>query len=119
MTLPSHAGFVIVPLHLVAGYLFGLIPASVYQPGYYAVYGGIVMTLLVTLVVYGTVLWHQQPGMGTLWLHFLLGIFAVALPFFTLDFKDTWSAIIYLPIMGGSLAACLIVGHVVVFAARP
>ena len=56
--------------------------------------------------------------MGMLWLHFLLAALATALPFFTVDFKDTWSAIIYLPIMGGSLLACLVVGHAVVFAAR-
>ena len=118
MTLPSYAGYIVAPLHLVAGLLFGLIPASVYHPAYYAVYGGIVLTLVVTAVVYGTVIWHQQPGMAVLWLHFLVALVAVAIPFFTVSFDNTWSLIIYPLIMGGSLLACLVVGHAVIFAAR-
>jgi hypothetical protein len=119
MTLPAYAGYVIVPLHLAAGFLFAAIPASVYQPGYYAAYGGIVVLLVVTAVVYGTLVWMQAPGFGSLWLQFLLAGIAVAVPFFVVEFSNSWHAILYLPIMGASLIACLVIGHVVLFTVRP
>ncbi|MGF1631636.1 MAG: hypothetical protein ACFCUT_19345 [Kiloniellaceae bacterium] len=81
---PIHyAGYVIVPLHLVAGFLFALLPASPYQQGYSATYGAIAL-----------------------------------LPFFLRDFSDAWHAIVYPLILGGSLLACLVVGHLTVMISR-
>ncbi|WP_299391190.1 hypothetical protein [Pelagibius sp.] len=117
MTLPSYATYAVVPLHLAAGFLFALVPASVYHQSYYPVFGAIVLTLLVTVVVYGYTVWQLQPGFAVLWFQFLLVLLAVAVPFFTVDFGDAWTAIVYLPIMGGSALACLLVGHALRFMA--
>ncbi|WP_282608498.1 hypothetical protein [Pelagibius sp. Alg239-R121] len=118
MTLPTYATYLIVPLHLIAGFLFGLIPSSVYHPAYYGAYSGIVLTLVVTVVVYGMLVQHQQPGFVVVWLQCFLALLAVAIPFFTLDFSDLWHALMYPLIMGGSLVACLVVAHIVLLTTR-
>ncbi len=110
MVLPQ-ASYLIVPAHLVVGSAFALIPSSVYHPAYQATYGAIALLLIVTLIVYGSLLRRRRPALGTLWLQALLSLLAVAIPFFLVDFSDPWHAIVYLPIMGGSVLACLIVGH--------
>jgi hypothetical protein len=119
MTQPSYAGYVIVPLHLAAGFSFALIPASVYQPGYHAAYGGLVVLLVATAGIYGSLVRRQAPGFGVIWLQVLLAGIAVAVAFFTVEFSSAWNAILYLPIMGASLVACLVIGHVVRFTLKP
>jgi hypothetical protein len=119
MNLPSYAGYAIVPLHLLAGALFWLIPGSVYHSGYYATYGAIVVLLAATVVTYGWLAAALAPGFGTVWLQVVLAAVVVVALFFVIDFSDPWHAIVYLPIMGGSLLACLITAHVVLLIARP
>lgn len=118
MTLPSYAGYVIVPLHLLAGALFWLIPGSPYHSGFYATFGAIGVLLVVTVVTYGWLVSALKPGFVTVWLQVALAAVAVVALLFVIDFNDLWHAIIYLPIMGGSLLACLITAHVILFAAR-
>lgn len=118
MTLPSYAGHAIVPLHLLAGALFWLIPGSVYQTGYYATYGAIVVLLAVAVITYGWLVAALVPGYGTIWLQVLLAAVGVVALFFVIDFSDPWHAIVYLPIMGASLLACLITAHAVLLIAR-
>ncbi len=118
MTLPSYAGYVIVPLHLLAGALFWLIPGSVYHSGYYATYGAIAVLLVATVITYGWLVSALAPGFGTVWLQVLLAAVVVAALFFVIDFSDPWHAIVYLPIMGASLLACLITAHMVLLIAR-
>ncbi len=119
MTLPSYAGYVIVPLHLVAGFLFALIPGSVYQSGYYAAYGAIAVVLAATVFTYGWLTGAQPAGFGVVWLQVLLAAAVAAVPFFAVEFSAAWHALLYVPIMGASLLACLITGHVVLLIVRP
>ncbi|WP_193371391.1 hypothetical protein [Pelagibius marinus] len=119
MTLPSYAGYVIVPLHLLAGALFGLIPGSPYHSGFYATFGAIAVLLVTTLATYGWLVSALKPSYGAVWLQVLLAAVVVVALLFLVDFNDLWHAIIYLPIMGGSLLACLVTAHVILFAARP
>ena len=112
MTLSTYAGYVIVPLHLAAGFLFGVLPGSVYQPGWYTGYGAILTLLAATLWFYVWAVRCARPGRGVVWLQVLLAVLAAAVPFFTVDFADAWHAIVYLPILGGSLLACLVAGLV-------
>lgn len=118
MTLPSYAGYAIVPLHLLAGSLFALLPGSVHLSGWYAGYGAILTILATTVVFYAWQTRRAQPGKRSIWLQILLAALAAALPFFLVDFADPWHAIVYLPILGGSLLACLIAGHIARRAAR-
>jgi hypothetical protein len=53
MKLPRLAGHAIAPLHLVAGFLFALLPASPYDNGTYAVYGAILVVVATAVVVAG------------------------------------------------------------------
>ena len=104
MKLPCHAGYVIAPLHLAAGSLFALLPSSPYAAGY----GAILVVLGVAVVAYGWIATAQRLGAGTMALHLVSAAAAALAPFFLVDFSDPWHAIVYLPIMGGSLLACLI-----------
>ena len=119
MTLPNYAGYVIVPLHLVAGFLFALIPGSVYQSGYYAAYGAIAVVLAATVIAYGWFIGVQPVGFGVVWLQVLLATAGAAALFFVVPFSSAWHALLYVPIMGASLVACLITGHVVLLIVRP
>ncbi|MEO3429226.1 hypothetical protein AAFN88_10240 [Pelagibius sp. CAU 1746] len=119
MTLPSYAGYAIVPLHLLAGALFWLIPGPVYHAGYYATYGAIAVLLAATVAAYGWLAAALTPGFGTVWLQVALAAVGVAALFFVIDFSDPWHAIVYLPVMGGSLLACLITAHAALFMAKP
>ena len=119
MILPSYAGYVIVPLHLVAGALFALVPPSPYKAGYYATYGAIVTLLAVTLGLYIWLLWTSRPGYGTVWLQFLLATLSAAGLFFLLEFNSPWHAIVYPLMLGASLLLCLVIGHLVLFILRP
>ncbi len=118
MTLPSSAGYAIVPLHLLAGALFWLIPGSVYNSGYYATYGAIVVLLVATVISYGWLVSALSPGYGTVWLQVTLAAVVVVALFFVIDFSDPWHAIVYLPIMGASLITSLITAHAVLFIAK-
>jgi hypothetical protein len=108
MTLPRHAGYVIAPLHLVAGFLFALLPGSPYDKGYYAVYGAILVVLAIAVLAFGWIAAVQRPGAGALALQIGAAAVAVAVSIFLVDFSDPWHAILYLPIMGGSLIACVV-----------
>jgi hypothetical protein len=108
MKLPRLAGHAIAPLHLVAGFLFALLPASPYDNGTYAVYGAILVVLATAVLVAGWIAAVQRPGAGALALQLGAAALAVALPFFLVDFSDTWHAIVYLPIMAGSVIVCLL-----------
>jgi len=116
---PIHyAGYVIAPLHLVAGLLFILLPATPYQKGWETVYGAIALLLVTTVVVYGSILQAWRPTLGAVWGQLLLAALAAALPFFLIDFSDAWHAIVYPLILGASLLACLVVGHLVLVLSR-
>jgi hypothetical protein len=120
MTLPRHAGYVIAPLHLVAGFLFALLPGSPYDKGYYAVYGAILVVLAIAVLASGWIAAVQRPGAGALALQIGAAAMAVAVPFFLVDFSDPWHAILYLPIMAGSLIACFVAALLgPVFGRRP
>jgi len=113
MTLLSNVGYGIVPLHLGAGLLFALLPASPYQAGYYALYGGILTLLAAAVVFYGWAVRHCGINRAAVCLQVLLACLAVAVPLFLIDFSDPWHAILYLPILGGSLLVCLVAGLLV------
>jgi hypothetical protein len=104
MKLPRLAGHAIAPLHLVAGFLFALLPASPYDNGTYAVYGAILVVLATAVLVAAV----QRPGAGALALQLGAAALAVALPFFRVDFSDLWHANVYQPIMAGSVIVCLL-----------
>ncbi len=108
MKLLRQAGYAIAPLHLVAGFLFALLPGSPYDKGYYTVYGVILVVLAIAALSFGWFCAVQRPGAGALALHLGAAALAVALPFFLVDFSDPWHAILYLPIMASSLIVCLI-----------
>jgi hypothetical protein len=110
MNLPAIAGYVIAPLHLVAGLLFILLPATPYQKGWETVYGVIALLLVTTVVVYGSILRRQRLGVGIVLLQVLAAALAAAVPFFTVDFSALWHALVYPLILGSSLLACLVVG---------
>lgn len=110
MTLSACAGYVIAPLHLVAGLLFVLLPATPYQKGWETVYGAIGLLLVTTVVVYGSLLRRQRLGAGIVLLQVLAAALAATLPFFTVDFSDPWHALTYPLLLGSSLLACLVVG---------
>lgn len=112
-------GYLIVPLHLVAGYLFPLLPGSAMKPGQDALYGALLALLGVTAVFYGRIVWLRVPRFRIVWQQVALAGLAAAVPFFTIDFNDPWHAIVYPLILGGSLVVCLGVGHAVLFIARP
>lgn len=113
------AGYAIAPLHLAVGSLFVFLPASVYQQGYASLYGAILVLLASIIAFYGWILWMQAPAFRVLWQQVLLASGAAAVPFFTIGFSDPWHAIVYPLILGGSLIACLGIGHVVLFVVRP
>lgn len=119
MTLPSYAGYAVVPLHFVAGVLFSIIPASPYQQGYYATFGAIVVLLAATVITYGRLISALAPGFGAVWLQVSLAAVVVVALFFVIDFNDPWHAIVYPLVLGGSLVVCLGVGHAVLLIARP
>jgi len=112
-------GYLIAPLHLLAGYVFPQLPGSMMQPGRDALYGALLVLLGVTAVFYGRMVWLQVPRFRIVWQQVALAALAAAVPFFTVDFNDPWHAIVYPLILGGSLVVCLAVGHAVLFIARP
>lgn len=108
MKLPRQAGYVIAPLHLVAGLLFALLPASPYAKGYYAGYGAILVVSAVAVLAFGWIAAAQRPGAAVLAAQLAVAALAAVVPFFLVGFSDPWHATLYLPIMGASLVACLI-----------
>jgi hypothetical protein len=114
----NYAGYVIAPLHLVAGFLFALLPDSPYQQGYSAIYGTIATLLVTTVVAYHWILRAWPPGLGAVWGHLLLATAAATLPLYLVDFSNAGHAIVYPLILGASLLACLVVGHLTVLLSR-
>ncbi len=118
MKLSSYTTYVIVPLHLIVGCLFGLIPNSPYASSYYSFYSAIVLLLVLTVVVYGILVNYLRPGIALIWVQCGIALMVTAIPFYTLDFSDPWHLLMYPLIQGTSLLACLLVGNIVALMAR-
>ncbi len=118
MRLSGYGTYLVVPSHLGAGCLFGLLPASPYNAAYYGFYSIIVMLLVLTLVMYGMLVQQQRPRAALVWVQCSAALFASAVPFYCLNFSSVWHILMYPLILGGSLFACLLVGNVVLLTNR-
>ncbi len=118
MRLSDYGTYLVVPLHLAAGCLFGLLPATPHNATYFALYSAIVLLLVLTLVVYGMLVYRQRPRVALIWVQCGAALLAAALPLFCLDFSSVWHILMYPLFLGGSLFACLLVGNAVVLTTR-
>ncbi|TQV78488.1 hypothetical protein [Denitrobaculum tricleocarpae] len=118
MKLSSYATYVIVPLHLISGCLFGLLPNSPYDSAYYSLYSAIVLLLVLTVVVYGMLVHYLRPGVALIWIQCGIASMVAAVPAYALEFSDPWHLLMYPLVQGASLLACLLVGNAVALMAR-